>query len=274
MYHPPYIGITGFAIPGEVESVLSELPANLPRKLMVGVLANRDTLAGKDGPRQFAGRYPKVKKIAEIFNDDPRAMNLIHYTSQSQGLTLANEMVEIRTDFGGPLCHGIQMNLIWPSPRHVVEHYRRLVEHSISAAISPRPTNEVIVLQVGRQALEACDFNPLAVAARLREYDGLINYALIDQSGGKGVALSPQMAELAQVVASLLPPSIGIGVAGGLSAITVDRHLQHFTQNERQKFSIDAEWSLRSPSDTLIIERAVAYVRRSLYVLHTSAMAE
>lgn len=280
MYNPPYVGVTGFAIPGEVESVLSQLPANLPRKLMVGVLASRETLAGNSGPKQFAGRYPKVERIADIFNDDPRALNLIHYTSESQELTLANEMVEVRTDFGGLLCHGIQMNLTWPSPRYVVEHYRRMVEYSISAAISPRPTNEVIVLQVGREAVELCGYNPFAVANRLREYEGLVNYVLLDQSGGRGEPFKREMAVLAMTVADQMPKSMGLVLAGGLSALSVDQTLNYFRSFDqpiidRAKLSLDAEGRLRNlDGDTLNVEAAIAYVKRALVALHVPAEAD
>lgn len=267
MYKPPYIGITGFATADEVKAVLAAMPANTTHKLMCGVLASRTTLNG-EAKKSFPQRYPKVQKIADIFSADERALNLIHYSSKSAGLTLANEMVELRINHGGPNCHGIQMNLAWPSARYVVDYYRRLVEHHISAAVAPRSTNEVIVLQVGRRALAECDHNPVAVASRLREYEGIVNYALIDQSGGEGKQLDAATANFVERLSLLMPKSMGLAVAGGLSALSVDGVLRQMPGVDRQKLSLDAEGRLRTlDGDAFHLPAAINYLKRALFAL-------
>lgn len=277
MYKPPYVGVTGFTKSAEVQAVLDALPANLPRKLMVGVLANRETLRGKKALR-FPKRYPKKGKIADIFPSDHRVLNLIHYSSSSEGLTLAHEMVEMRVEHGSSLCHGVQVNIAWPDPNYL-HVYRGMVEHLESSAISPQPTNEVIVLQVGRDALEQCGYNPFAVAARLREYEGNVNYVLLDQSGGRGEPFTRDMAALTMTVADQMPKSMGLVLAGGLSALSVDTVLNYFQSFEqptldRATLSLDAEGRLRSLNDDLITQAAIGYVKRSLAALHAPVEAD
>lgn len=274
MFKSPYVGVTGFTHIEQVTTVLDALPTNLPRQLMVGVLACGETLRDKKALR-FPKRYPKKEEIAGVFPSDHRVLNLIHYHSESEGMTLAHEMVEMRVEHGGSLCHGLQVNIAWPSAQYL-QIYRGMVEHLVSAAFAPRPTNEVIVLQVGHDALSDCNYNPFAVTKRLRDYEGVVNYVLLDASGGRGKPFSREMAALAMSVADQMPKSMGLVLAGGFSALSVDKTLNYFQSFDqptldRATLSLDAEGRLRSLNDDLIIQSAIGYVKRSLVALHVPA---
>src|SRR3989344_2763546 len=79
MKRAPYIGVTGFMTPQEVRAGLRGFGASSGRKLMVGVLASSETLAGRTG--KWRRRYPKIERIHEIFQAHPSALNLIHYST-------------------------------------------------------------------------------------------------------------------------------------------------------------------------------------------------
>ncbi len=92
----PYIGLTGFSSCAEIDCALEAFgrvgpieagavrdvlgkSRAIPRLLMCGVLV-KETF----GPsRRYPGRYPAVETIADIFSDDPRALNLLHFCSPS-----------------------------------------------------------------------------------------------------------------------------------------------------------------------------------------------
>ncbi|MBI2450547.1 MAG: hypothetical protein HYV47_03355 [Candidatus Nealsonbacteria bacterium] len=111
MIKKPYVGITGFMRRQEVSAVLEQ--ANLRvRMLMVGVLVSSKTLSGRQN--KWPNRYPKIKEMADIFPEDPNALNLIHYNTDEPE-TLANQLLEL-TDRGGHNLRGFQLNIAWPFP--------------------------------------------------------------------------------------------------------------------------------------------------------------
>ncbi len=117
----PYIGVTGFMSRAEVGKALAVVPQKSSHRLMVGVLMSSKTLAGEQAGRP--GRYPKKEAVADIFVNDPRILNLVHY-STSNTETLLGQLMEI-TDLAGPDLDGFQFNIAWPSILQL-EDYRKL----------------------------------------------------------------------------------------------------------------------------------------------------
>ncbi len=200
---PPYqrvtnvTGIAGFMSASEVAAVLGASPDWMP--VGVGVLASFKTLY--EGGNRHRLRYAARKDIAGIFPDHPRAENLVHYATETQGMGLVAELVDA-FNAGGPLCHGLQVNVAWPS------------SEALAAFRKVKPAARII-LQVKLTGAMMDGF----VGAKLYNYGGVIDGVLLDVSGGTGVELDP--ARIAPLVASLatLHPRIRVGIAGGLTAV-------------------------------------------------------
>ncbi len=250
MRQPLYIGVTGFMTPQEVRAGLKLFPANGNRKLMVGVLVSSKTLQG--GTNKWPGRYPKFDRIVEIFQDDPRAVNLIHYNTDDKE-TLSHQLLHL-VEISGPNLHGFQLNVAWPNVAELEKFHE-------ATGWTYR-----IVLQVGGGAMKKIDDNPVKLADAISEYiwpDRLIDDVLIDPSGGKGQPFDPGKTTdfLREIVGRNLP--VNLGVAGGLGSQTIwlfDSLLREFPD-----LNSDAEGQLRDKAtDDLHVEEMTDYLIKSL----------
>jgi len=240
----PYIGITGFMSLSDALHVLDAIPANTDRLVMVGVLASLKTMRGIQN--KWPNRYPIMDKIAGIFPNHPSALNLIHYNTKEKD-TLGDQLAAM-TEFGGANMHGFQLNIVWPA-LDVLGEYRKKY-----------PTKQ-IVLQVGGHAFETVNHSPEQLAVRVAEYNGTVEYVLLDPSGGYGKPFDPERARnyLAALRAKNL--NVGFGVAGGLSPTTLN--LVEPLAMEFPDLSIDAEGRLRTQEDHLDLTVANEYLRKS-----------
>lgn len=248
----PYIGITGFMKEAEVRAMLDLMPRGSQRKLMVGVLVNWKTLNCLPCDRSY--RYPEIKEIPGIFIDHPAALNLVHYSTR--GLITLHWQLEEITRSCGPNLHGIQLNIAWPDPMILKTHKE----------LHP---DKVIVLQVGELAFTMIGHSPERLAAKVAaEYKGLIDYVLLDPSGGYGRDFDP--AEIAEYLDALKKArlGIGLGVAGGLSATTL--HNIKPLIAEFSSLSIDAEGRLRDSDDHLDLREAHIYLDKALSTMFCS----
>ena len=244
----PYIGITGFTTNEQVQRVVraAEIPRFYPY-LMIGVLVSENTLAGH--PAKWPKRNPAKEKIASIFEPFATTINLVHYHTTDQS-TLVGQLVAMDT-LAGDHCDGYQLNMPWPDPR--------LLEQYLSQAIA-RNKKRTIVLQCGRRALEKFGKNPRRIAEEVRtNYEGLVDYVLIDPSGGKGEEIDSHFAvdclnELMQI------RNIGPGIAGGLSYESGYAKLAPIAQDIDENFSVDAEGRMRDSNDDLDIDKCIGYV--------------
>lgn len=260
----PYIGVTGFSSRAEIERALdafrhvgpveagslrianavNEAPS-AARLLMCGVLV-KDTF----GPsHRYPGRYPAAETIADIFSDDPRALNLLHFCSSSTPDTATLMRLH---DLGGPRCHGFQFNGAWPFRGDLM----RLRQW---AADDGRPVPRV-VLQVrpGRSHIDPWG-HPSA-----SHYGGLVTDLLFDASGGRGQVINVLRAgiEIERAMAHWsavrpLPPydwaPIRFVVAGGLCAETMGSI--RCLLGEYPELSLDMEGRLRTPDDKMDLDR-------------------
>lgn len=244
----PYIGITGFMSRSDAEAVLEILPPDSSRLLMVGVLASQKTVL-LDQQNKWPNRYPKKGNLATIFPSHPAALNLIHFNTKEPE-TLARQLVQV-TEFGGPRLHGFQLNIAWPSPAALEEYHKAypLVQ---------------IVLQIGNHAFEAVEHSPEKLAERVAtEYGELVDYLLLDPSGGYGKPFDTERARGYLRALREKDVKIGLGVAGGLDPGTLAELLEPLVE-EFPDISIDAEGRLRDGNDMLDLERAKAYVAGAL----------
>ena len=241
-----YIGITGFMSQREVRTMLDLMPKDSPRKLMVGVLMSWKTLNRL--PNKWSNRYPDVNDVSRIFIDHPAALNLVHYNTKEL-LTLHYQLKDIIKNCGSNL-HGLQLNIAWPDPM-ILENFKEL------------HPDKIIVLQIGERAFELISYSPEILAAKVaEEYKGLIDYILLDLSGGYGIDFDP--AEIAEYLDALkkVRLKIGLGVAGGLSSSTL-RNVE-FLISEFPNLCINAEGRLRDSDDDLDLREAGEYVSKAL----------
>lgn len=239
-----YIGITGFMSLGDALHVLNAVPVNAGRLVMIGVLASLKTMRGIQN--KWPNRYPTMDKISGIFPDHPSALNLIHYNTKEKE-TLGDQLVAM-TEFGGANMHGFQLNIAWPS-LDVLAEYRKAY-----------PEKQV-VLQIGGHAFEMVNHSPEQLAARVAEYDEVVEYVLLDPSGGYGKPFDPERARNYLTALQASDIDVGLGVAGGLSPTTLD--LVEPLAREFPRLSIDAEGRLRTPEDHLALNLAGEYLRKA-----------
>lgn len=242
-----YVGITGFTYPQQITNVLRT--ASLPDSdvlVMVGVLVSNRTMKG--ATNKWPNRYPSPERLKTIFAPRPGLLNLVHFNTD-QPKSLFDDLRYVQ-DLVGQHCDGFQLNMAWPDPR-MLERYQ-------SDGVS---TRKIVVLQCGSAAMKEVS-DPNDLARRLYDYEGLIDYVLIDPSGGHGVEFdSAHVHSIFSCLSQEAPGSIGFGVAGGLSAATLSRLEPLLAEFD---FSIDAEGKLRDVHDDLVVSTAALYLRRAI----------
>lgn len=243
----PYIGITGFKHRTQVNAV-SLAHTGSRRKLMVGVLASAKTLAGEHNPD---GRSPRCEDIAQIFLRGERFLNLVHYYTADH--TLLEAQLDAAIRWGGKDCHGLQLNIDWPDPA-VLKGFRRSWP------------GKKLVLQLGGRfrPLTDCSADYLANRAVAR-YAGLVDYFLLDPSGGTGLQLDPfVLVKYLEALSDIIDEDrwpIGLAVAGGLCADTL--HLIDELCMMFHGLSFDAEGKLHGPDGQLDIGKCTRYLSAS-----------
>ncbi len=201
----PYIGITGFMSQYEVilaRNAFLKERQNPDYLLMVGVLASLKTLYGHTNKRP--NRYPILKDVRQIFIHDPgilNMLNLIHYNSKNTEL-LFTQLMAITESMGKQLFHGFQLNIAWPDELELLSYKSHYPDKKI-------------VLQIGSGAFEEIENSPEKLVERLGLYAGLIDYILLDMSGGKGKPLNTEILKeyLRAIKVSFARMDIGLGVA-------------------------------------------------------------
>src|SRR3989338_3703809 len=148
--------------------------------------------------------------------------------------------------------HALQLDMIWP-PIDALRHYRTLF-----------PTIQLI-FQANAATLAKVNNDPEAFVARLKPYEGVINYVLLDKSGGQGIDM--RATELFPFIRALASNFIytGIAIAGGLGPETM--HLALPIIHAFPHISIDAQGRLRpsgSALEPVDWTMAGTYLERSL----------
>lgn len=230
---PSYVGIAGITSRTQIEKILS-LGIDLgDRRIMMGVLANTSTLAGKRS-KQYPARYPRADQLNKIFYPHPGVLNIVHFQSERPG-KIAQQLRTI-SEQCGELLHGFQINNAWPDAGELWSHRAVFPHHRI-------------VLQLNRSVLSEPDVDKLAHKIH-RQYNDAVHYLLIDGSQGTGRPIDITLT--AQLIAALHKhaPRMILGVAGGLSGDTIKR-IEPLTKIY-PNLCWDAETALREPDDSAL----------------------
>lgn len=233
----PYIGITDFTRPVEVEGMLNSfdtcMPANHERKLHVGVMMSRKTLNGLE--TKWAKVFPPKEKVADIFFSD-ETYNCLHYADSESDPDLSKNLCRA-ISWGGTGIHAVQLDIAWPDLREIM--------HAIH---SSRKKIEVI-LQIGKKSFDEVGNNVHCFVDKLHEYEGFITRVLLDKSMGRGLGMDAVgLLPYARAIREIFP-HLGIGAAGGLGPDTLDLVMPLI--QEFPDLSIDAQGKLRPSGDAL-----------------------
>jgi phosphoribosylanthranilate isomerase len=246
----PYIGITGFTRNADVLTCLSAIPAEIERLFMVGVLLSSKTING--GTNKYPVRYPHYNSIKDIFTNDSRCLNMIHYVTDDK-TKLVKQLLDA-AEIGGENCHGFQLNIVWPDIDMLKEVKKELPNHKFviqcSGGAMRRFENEI----------ESSVPKLLHTVVKEYQVAGVIDYLLIDPSGGRGKAFD------AQTTIKMLAPHFDqedyqLGVAGGLKCETINNLIPVMAKYPFLFW--DAEGGLRDTDDSLIVNAATEYLDAS-----------
>ena len=243
----PYIGVTGITSHAQANALMSVVKKEHNVLIMLGMLVSNKTLHGE--PNKWPKRYPNIEKLSTIFPDHSKALNLIHFNSKMQGCLLDDML--LAQEMAGPHCHGFQLNIAWPDKK-MIELYKM---HR--AFVRKR-----VVLQCGGGAMGEMDWKPEKIAQRVREYQGLVDYVLIDPSGGLGKDFDGEFAYECFSELSVAVPDVGLVIAGGLHKGNVVSKLPPLLIDH--VLSWDAEGKLRTSEDDLDIKASQDYVTASI----------
>ncbi len=254
MVHSPYIGITDFMNPEQVQAMLnlfiSHRQVASTRKLHVGVMMSYKTL--HDLPTKWLAAFPKNEAVSEIFIDHPLLLNVLHYADYD-ALDVFNSLLRA-TVYGGKNLHALQLDMVWPDPM-------------IVRAFREKHQNIQIIVQVNTRALELVANDPKGMVKRLAEYGDSIDYVLLDKSMGKGLGMDAHgLIPFVRAVRDAFP-HLGIAAAGGLGPKTfqlVTPLVQAFPD-----ISVDAQGKLRPSGNAL---EPIDWKMAGLYLTNTTEL--
>lgn len=258
----PYIGVTGIMCRNDY--LHCAMPFNMghfTHQLMAGILVSSKT---KDGILNgYPKRYPPIESVKALIPGGIDSLNLIHYNTDNPD-RLADEMAEVLS-FCDERIDGFQLNVCWPEVSQFEEFYKK----------ANRKT--VIILQIGRHALEQVNFVPKLLIRKIRSgYLDFIHGILIDPSGGKDQAYEREGIRdyLAELYNADLRINIGIagGLHGGFCPNGRDNFLDFALKPLAQMYpdlSIDAEGRLRDADDNLDYQEVGKYIHESQAIFNS-----
>lgn len=249
----PYIGVTGITSPEdarEVSNIFKEnnlVGADAAYQGMVGYLVGSRTF---ENSTRGSSRYPSLFDLSGLLEQTKgTAFNTFHYYTprRDQFGQQVIDLFQLEDIYDDNLCRGLQLNFAWPSVAELARVKRVLPDLKI-------------ILQLGAQILN----QPIKVVrTRLPEYRELINYVLIDPSGGTGERLNMTNARRAFDEIQTVRPDATVIFAGGFSPDTVVAQV-HAIRNFTgiNQFGIDAETGLRTGRD-FDIQKARFYIEQA-----------
>ena len=257
-----YIGITGPVLKEEVLEICRLFEdfgfyEDSPVRPMIGILASYKTL---NNIKIENRRYPELNLVQELIKEmKSGTFRTIHYNTRELE-SLSKQISElIHFPYHKCFLDGIQLNMTYP-PLDQIEKIKKEF-----------PKLEII-FQANSGVLNSG--SKREIAERIMNYDGLIDYVLIDSSGGKGENLNISFsADLANEIKDL-NPNINIGFAGGFKGSNVKTNCHNLINKCRDfSFSIDAEGGLRDKlsekygDDLLNMNKVREYIQSASSVL-------
>lgn len=240
-----YIGVTGFKSREQIfdvharsgihtsDGTQKEKMSSTPH-MMCGVLVSKKTFFKNDFSGSMSSRYVTRDELRKIFYEHPDLVNLVHYNSDSSEKELSEELFDIMIVAdgaeGGSNCSGFQLNLKYVPSLKLFDRIQEVYQHNL-----------IFVLQINSRILTQFDEDPVKLAQHLKSYSIQSSF-LLDLSGGTGKSLDVELLRPYVDAFAQVGVTIGMGVAGGLSAEAADSLTRLI---ERYPYlSIDAEGKL------------------------------
>jgi len=237
----PYVGITGFKTAREVKGVLDSWdPSKFHGfRLMLGFLCSAQRLAYITERGRVSPAAKDLSKLVREAHMNTRSVDLprlakglpptvlpmIHYhTTNREGLAEeVNNLFNMNHLYRDSFCRALQINMTWPD----VDQIKKIKDRY--------PEMEVL-LSITGTAIKGK--TPGEIADRAATYDGLVDYVLVDPSGGRGVSFDHrQCSEIMKGVRERMPET-AIGVAGGFSGDNVYLRFLDVAHIFQEPFSI------------------------------------
>lgn len=258
----PYVGITGPITKKEVASCINGFAEagysiESPHIPMRGYLASYKTLNKKPTSNR---RYPSIADLPGLLKHaDNKVLTMIHYNSREMS-TLADQVKQIFEEiYHDMLCRSIQLNIIWPDINQV-----KLIKQQFPEL--------QIVFQASHNVIK--DKTPKKIVQLINRYGNMLDYVLIDPSGGRGVEFKVEHSLSVYNEIREKLPKITVGFAGGLTGKNVDEQISKIiSRTEHTDFCIDAEGGLRDKlsdkygDDLLNLEKVRSYLQSASRVL-------
>lgn len=255
----PYIGITGFKTKEEIIRTANAFKENYEKcrayksvyKPMFGFLCSNKRLEDKLSEGTQSPAFVQLKELIDYAVEADslkKCIPMIHYHTEN-AKTLADEIKEV---FDGiyDKCKAVQLNMTWPAIEQVEKIKKEFPEIQI-------------VFQLNKYALN--DLEAENVVKRTKEYEKLVDYILIDPSGGLGVEFDLEKScELMTAIENELENKT-IGIAGGLDGENVKDKITNIAKKIHSYFCIDAQGKLRTEDKKEInAEKTNKYVAEAL----------
>ena len=244
-----YIGVTGFNTSSEVRAGLEffkEAGVNMESKHipMMGFLMSKRTLYDIPPKRDIAPNqkylnWRVLKDRMELSKDE--ALNAVHYASKTPGNIFSDMQVLFLRLYGrsnlynSNTCRAVQLNFAWPPVSELEKTLHNFPDLTMILQLPDKATSGL---------------HPSKIARKLKEYEEVIDYALIDPSGGKGKEFSVNRAASLYTTIRDEMPRLLVGVAGGLNDANAYDNISRFRDAVgTTSFSVDSESGLRIKTD-------------------------
>ena len=236
-----YIGITGFMDIGEIIKCKVHSMGQEPM-IMYGILTSSKTIAY---PSKEGTRRPSLDNLSLLLEEIPiQSLPTIHHCtynrkfSQELDIILSQDRIYDRG-----LVKAVQIN-------------QRLPEVIEMEKMKKKYPGLKMILQLEPEDIEV----PEATGRRVNDYDGLVEYVIIDPSRGIGKELN--MYDTLNVLNKIKINAMPV-IAGGLSAANVGGVIKSFRKEYGDGFCIDVEGKIRDADDKLNIKKMTSYMKEA-----------
>lgn len=237
--HRPYTGVTGFVTNQDIE-IAKWAGQRVPSGhcLMAGILVSHKTLTGVPVTNR---RYPTIeqaRKILTALKEEGNIWPVAHYNTSGCKDPLCFQLLRLVRDLPG--ISGIQMNIVKPRYEDLLTFKEACPDVSL-------------ILQVNSSSVPSSEVGD--TTHYIRTYEGIVDYALLDLSGGRGKVVS--MDWVSKILKHWPTDSIRPGIAGGLGPDCGPLILSlkdKFPLLDLSEICFDSESNIRIPAENPLPE--------------------
>lgn len=242
-----YIGIAGVTAREQIDAIVDGYPHDAP-PLAMGVLASYKTAILRQ-PNKYPNRYPRWDQIRDIWSDDRRVRNVLHYSFAEDDVDpprsarlLADDLDDLR-------------DATWPRDLWLQVNARPMIRPWQAAALARvAPEWGRIIVQVSDRAMNTSFVHVANALEALADHKEKVSL-LFDGSGGKGLEANIRI--LSGWIGFFSDMGWDCGFAGGLSPETLPAYAPLF--DICPGLSVDTESWPRDVDDRLVIGKAIAF---------------